>query len=98
MIAIIGIWRRCCSRCLRGRESRRARRSAWRTVKNIAIAINMYLTDYDRFPPETDGSAATSYFHDGRTPGGCDGPCNDHQTCAQVGQALLCEPLPARAR
>jgi prepilin-type N-terminal cleavage/methylation domain-containing protein/prepilin-type processing-associated H-X9-DG protein len=62
-------------------------------VKNIAIAFNMYLVDWDRFPPdETDGDVL-AYFNadDGEGPGGC-GPCNDHQTCRQVGRPYYANP------
>jgi prepilin-type N-terminal cleavage/methylation domain-containing protein/prepilin-type processing-associated H-X9-DG protein len=45
----------------------RARESARKiqclsNVKNIAIAINMYLTDYDAFPPSETRSEVTNYF------------------------------------
>ena len=55
----------------------RARESARKiqclsNVKNIAIAIQMYLTDYDKFPPYDHDAAAEAYFSTcpggGRTP------------------------------
>jgi prepilin-type N-terminal cleavage/methylation domain-containing protein/prepilin-type processing-associated H-X9-DG protein len=61
-------------------------------VKNIAIAFNMYITDYDRFPPDENDSDVLSYFHEDVTPGGCSGPCNDHQTCRQVGRPYYANP------
>ena len=60
----------------------RARESARKiqclaNVKNIAIAFQMYLTDYDRFPPREHGQAAEEYFstEPGRGGGG------DHENC-----------------
>jgi len=51
----------------------RARESARKiqclsNVKNIATAVQMYLTDYDRFPPSLHDQAAQAYFDTG--PGG----------------------------
>jgi prepilin-type N-terminal cleavage/methylation domain-containing protein/prepilin-type processing-associated H-X9-DG protein len=51
----------------------RARESARKiqclsNVKNIAIAIQMYLSDYDRFPPGEHDAAEIAYFD--TTPGG----------------------------
>src|SRR5574340_1047202 len=53
----------------------RARESARKTqclanVKNAAIAIQMYLTDYDRFPPSEHRAEATEFFN--TAPGGGD--------------------------
>ena len=50
----------------------RARESARKTqclanVKNIAIGIQMYLTDYDRFPPK-EHAAATQSTSSGTSP------------------------------
>jgi prepilin-type N-terminal cleavage/methylation domain-containing protein/prepilin-type processing-associated H-X9-DG protein len=61
-------------------------------VKNIAIAFNMYLVDYDAFPPDETDADVLGYFHEDVTPGGCDGPCNDHQTCRQVGRPYYANP------
>jgi prepilin-type N-terminal cleavage/methylation domain-containing protein/prepilin-type processing-associated H-X9-DG protein len=51
----------------------RARESARKiqclsNVKNIAIAVQMYLTDYDRFPPGLHNAAEVAYFD--TAPGG----------------------------
>jgi prepilin-type N-terminal cleavage/methylation domain-containing protein/prepilin-type processing-associated H-X9-DG protein len=51
----------------------RARESARKiqclsNVKNIALAVQMYLTDYDRFPPNEHDPAAIAYFN--TAPGG----------------------------
>src|SRR5512140_3203612 len=54
----------------------RARESARKTqclanVKNLAIAINMYLTDYDKFWPKAIDSGLAAYMDSGSTgPGG----------------------------
>ena len=76
----------------------RARESARKiqclsNVKNIAMAFQIYLTDYDRFPPDETDPAALSYFNasSGTGPGGC-GPCNNHQTCRQVGRPYYADP------
>src|SRR5512146_973443 len=60
----------------------RARESARKTqclanVKNIAIAWNMYLTDYDRFAPSEHRAEVVNFFADSC---GCDdgrAPCPD---------------------
>jgi prepilin-type N-terminal cleavage/methylation domain-containing protein/prepilin-type processing-associated H-X9-DG protein len=75
----------------------RARESARKTqclanVKNLAMAFQIYLTDYDRFPPDETDSDALAYFNENNTPGGCGGPCNSHQTCAQVGRPYYANP------
>jgi prepilin-type N-terminal cleavage/methylation domain-containing protein/prepilin-type processing-associated H-X9-DG protein len=64
----------------------RARESARKiqclaNVKNIALALNMYFTDYDRFPPNEHDAAAISYF--ATFPGGDYAPFADG-TCARV--------------
>ena len=64
----------------------RARESARKiqclsNVKNIAMAIQMYLTDYDRFPPNEHDPAAIAYF--ATFPGGSSAPLPDG-TCARV--------------
>jgi prepilin-type N-terminal cleavage/methylation domain-containing protein/prepilin-type processing-associated H-X9-DG protein len=77
----------------------RARESARKiqclsNVKNIALAIQMYLTDYDRFPPDETRSDVINYFYsDGGTkgPGGC-GVCNYHQTCETIGRPMDANP------
>jgi prepilin-type N-terminal cleavage/methylation domain-containing protein/prepilin-type processing-associated H-X9-DG protein len=65
----------------------RARESARRiqclsNVKNIATAVQMYLTDYDRFPPGEHDAAAKAYFDAG--PGYQGGPGED---CAHLTDA-----------
>jgi hypothetical protein len=59
----------------------RARESARKiqclsNVKNIAAAIQMYLTDYDRLPPKEHNAAIQAAFDDygGRESGGCQYP------------------------
>jgi prepilin-type N-terminal cleavage/methylation domain-containing protein/prepilin-type processing-associated H-X9-DG protein len=57
----------------------RARESARKiqclsNVKNIAMAVQMYLTDYDRFPPAEHRSEVVQWFSD------CAG-CDDGGTC-----------------
>src|SRR5512137_1497973 len=68
----------------------RARESARKTqclanVKNLAIAFNMYLIDYDRFPPDATSSEVTDYFY-ANFDDGVTGPGGDtlwqHATCA----------------
>jgi prepilin-type N-terminal cleavage/methylation domain-containing protein/prepilin-type processing-associated H-X9-DG protein len=64
----------------------RARESARKiqclaNVKNIAMAMNMYFSDYDRFPPNEHDQAAIDYFTTG--PGGDWAPAPDG-TCARV--------------
>jgi prepilin-type N-terminal cleavage/methylation domain-containing protein/prepilin-type processing-associated H-X9-DG protein len=78
----------------------RARESARKiqclsNVKNIAMAAQMYFTDYDRFPPDETRSEVLAYFYsvdgvDG--PGGC-GVCNDHQDCNDVGHPMDANPF-----
>jgi len=53
----------------------RARESARKiqclsNVKNIAIAVQMYLTDYDRFPPKNSDQELLEFL-DSQNPGGC---------------------------
>jgi prepilin-type N-terminal cleavage/methylation domain-containing protein/prepilin-type processing-associated H-X9-DG protein len=50
-------------------------------VKNIAMALNMYFVDYDRFPPNEHDPAAIAYFNTG--PGGDWAPAPDG-SCARV--------------
>src|SRR5512140_3129098 len=58
----------------------RARESARKTqclanVKNLAIAFQMYFTDYDKFPPGEHNATVNAFFEDN----GCDmspGCCN----------------------
>jgi prepilin-type N-terminal cleavage/methylation domain-containing protein len=77
----------------------RARESARKiqclsNVKNIALAVQMYLTDYDRFPPDETRREVIDYFYsDGGTegPGGC-GVCNYHQTCETIGRPMDANP------
>jgi prepilin-type N-terminal cleavage/methylation domain-containing protein/prepilin-type processing-associated H-X9-DG protein len=77
----------------------RARESARKTqclanVKNIAMAVQIYFSDYDRFPPDETRSDVISYFYsDGsiQGPGGC-GVCNDNQTCASMGRPMDANP------
>src|SRR5574340_803825 len=64
----------------------RARESARKTqclanVKNIAIAFQMYLTDYDKFPPSERTAEAEAYFSTAPGKGGSgDKPdCNHKQ-------------------
>jgi len=64
----------------------RARESARKiqclsNVKNIAIAVQIYLTDYDRLPPnETNGAAINFFSGDGSTgPGGDNDGMRDGQ-------------------
>jgi prepilin-type N-terminal cleavage/methylation domain-containing protein/prepilin-type processing-associated H-X9-DG protein len=66
----------------------RARESARKiqclsNVKNIAIAINMYLTDWDRFWPGFHDAVAQGWFDDNH-PGG-KGTAGNH--CSQAGHA-----------
>jgi prepilin-type N-terminal cleavage/methylation domain-containing protein/prepilin-type processing-associated H-X9-DG protein len=66
----------------------RARESARKTqclanVKNIAIAIQMYLTDYDKFYPDDHGAEAQAYFE--TCPGG--GKTAPQPTCNRKAQA-----------
>jgi prepilin-type processing-associated H-X9-DG protein len=78
----------------------RARESARKAVclsnvKNIALAINMYLNDYDRFFPDETRSEVIDFFYsvdgvDG--PGGC-GVCNDNQTCESIGRPMDANPF-----
>jgi len=78
----------------------RARESARKiqclsNVKNIAMAAQMYITDYDRFPPDEKRSEVVDYFKsvypdDG--PGGC-GVCNDNQTCESIGRPMDANPF-----
>jgi prepilin-type N-terminal cleavage/methylation domain-containing protein/prepilin-type processing-associated H-X9-DG protein len=78
----------------------RARESARKiqclsNVKNIAMALQMYITDYDRFPPEEKRADVLEYIwseypEDG--PGGC-GVCNDHQTCYTIGRDTDANPF-----
>ena len=64
----------------------RARESARKTqclanVKNIAIAMNMYLVDYDRLLPREARSDVNDFYGDGGdAPGG--GGCDNAATCA----------------
>jgi len=65
----------------------RARESARKiqclsNVKNIAIAFQMYLTDYDRFPPTEHRADAIAFFD--TAPGGGDDP---YEGCPKVWQA-----------
>lgn len=77
----------------------RARESARKiqclaNVKNIALAAEMYLTDYDAFPPDEKRADVIAYFYsDGGTqgPGGC-GVCNYHQTCESIGRPMDANP------
>ena len=60
----------------------RARESARKAVclsnvKNIAMAFQMYFTDYDRFPPREHGQAAEEYFSIEPGKGGS----GDHPNC-----------------
>jgi prepilin-type N-terminal cleavage/methylation domain-containing protein/prepilin-type processing-associated H-X9-DG protein len=66
----------------------RARESARKiqclsNVKNVAIAFQMYLSDYDRFPPQDHDAAAEAYFsaEPGKGGGGDHEDCN-HKTHA----------------
>jgi prepilin-type N-terminal cleavage/methylation domain-containing protein/prepilin-type processing-associated H-X9-DG protein len=57
----------------------RARESARKiqclsNVKNIAMAINMYLTDYDRLPPSDNTPEAEQYFMEARGRSSCGRP------------------------
>lgn len=78
----------------------RARESARKiqclsNVKNIALALEMYLTDYDRFPPdETRQEVIDFFWSDGGTegPGGC-GVCNYNQTCESIGRPMDANPF-----
>jgi prepilin-type N-terminal cleavage/methylation domain-containing protein/prepilin-type processing-associated H-X9-DG protein len=60
-------------------------------VKNIAIAIQMYLTDYDRFPPKEHDAAAIAYMDE--APGG--GSPNWRTGCGinQMGNPYLRWPV-----